>query len=287
MSASIIESIKLMTMRSLFLMAAIMTEAASAQQGSGVGYPTVAAALEALKTKSDVSISVQGGWTIADDKAAHAIWSFAPAGHPAYPAVVRRALVQKDGFINMDMTALCQAAKEPCDKLMEEFKALNARMSAELSATSKPSDTKWSASSTQIERVKNQSRAYFSAKDGARYQEAYALLGTSLQQQTPFSRWNFLAQHFNATAGQVSQRDIKKITWYKDPPQAAPGIYAAVDFSSQFANVNVHCGYLVWVEQNDGSFRLIREEQNTIDKDTESKLKPGELESLLAQFKCK
>jgi hypothetical protein len=274
-------------MRSLFLVAAVMAGAVHAQQGSGVGYPTVAAALEALKGRSDVSISVQGGWTIADDTAAHAVWSFAPVGHPAYPAVVRRALVQKDGAINMDMTALCQASKDACDKLMEEFKALNARMSAELSASNKSSATKWRASSTQIEGVESQSRAYFSAMDGARYQEAYALLGNSLQQQAPFARWSFLAQHFNATAGQVVRRDIKKITWYKDPPQAAPGIYAAVDFSGQFANVNVHCGYLVWAEQNDGSFRLIREEQNSIDKKTESKLKPGELESFRAQFKCK
>lgn len=276
-----------MTMRSLFLVAAMMTGVVHAQQGSGIGYPTVAAALAALKAKSDVSISVQGGWTIADDKAVHAIWSFTPADHPAHPAVVRRALVEKNGAVSMNMTALCQASKEACDKLMEDFKELNARMSAELSAVKKPGDEKWRASSAQIERVESQSRAYFSAKDSARYQEAYALLMPSLQQLTPFARWSFMAQHFNATAGQVVRRDIKKITWYKDPPQAAPGIYAAVDFSSQFANMNVHCGYVVWAEQNDGSFRLVREEANYVDKDTESKLKPGQLESFRAQFKCK
>jgi hypothetical protein len=201
-------------MRSLFLVVAVVAGAVHAQQGSGVGYPTVAAALEALKGRSDVSISVQGGWTIADDTAAHAVWSFAPVGHPAYPAVVRRALVQKDGAINMDMTALCQASKDACDKLMEEFKALNARMSAELSVSNKSSATKWRASSTQIEGVESQSRAYFSAMDGARYQEAYALLGNSLQQQAPFARWSFLAQHFNATAGK----------WCVGTSRKSPGI---------------------------------------------------------------
>lgn len=269
-------------MRRLFLIVMTVSGAVLAE-GRGVGYPTVAAALDALKARGDVSISVQGGWTIAEDQAAHVIWSFTPPDHPAHPAVVRRALVQKDGALNMDMTALCQASKEACDKLMGEFKALNARMSAEMRSTK----SQWSASSAQIEQVESQSRAYFSAKDGARYPDAYALLAPSFREMTPFARWSFLAQHFNATAGPVVRRDIKKITWYKDPPQEKLGIYAAVDFSSQFANMNVHCGYVVWAEQSDGSFRLVREEENSIDKDTESKLKPGELEKLRAQFKCK
>jgi hypothetical protein len=83
------------------------------------------------------------------------------------------------------------------------------------------------------------------------------------------------------------RRDIKKITWYKNPPQAAPGTYAAVDFSSQFTNANIHCGYLVWFEQGDGSFVMVREEVNFIDKATEQKLKPDELERARAKFGCK
>jgi hypothetical protein len=35
---------------------------------SGVEYPTVAAALSALKARSNVSISTQRGWTIISDK---------------------------------------------------------------------------------------------------------------------------------------------------------------------------------------------------------------------------
>src|SRR5215831_1780765 len=99
-----------------------------AQGGRGIGYPTVAAALDALKARSDVNISVQGGWTIVDDRAASTVWSFTPPNHPAHPAAVKRAVVSRDGKVFVDMTALCQASKAACDRLMAEFNELNERM---------------------------------------------------------------------------------------------------------------------------------------------------------------
>ncbi|MTV38722.1 DUF4019 domain-containing protein [Duganella radicis] len=266
-------------MRILFLALMALPMAAHAE-GGGIGYPTVSAALEALKARSDVAISVQGGWTIVEDKAAHAIWSFTPADHAAHPAAVRREMVEQGGGVSVQMTALCQASKQACDKLMEEFKVLNARMGQDVSS-------QWRASSAQIERVESLSRLYFAAKDDARYQEAYAVLTPSQHQQTPFARWSFLAQDFNAQAGKLIQRDFKKITWYRNPPQAPAGVYAAVDFSGEYANTSLYCGYLVLVEQPDGAFLILREEQNVVDKDTAAKLKPGELDGLRAQFKCK
>jgi hypothetical protein len=113
----------------LILTSTIIPLAAFAQEGRGIGYPTVAAALEALRARSDVNISVQGGWTIVDDRSANALWSFTPPNHPAHPAAVKRTIVSRDGGIGIDMTALCQAVKAACDNLMAEFKELNKRMS--------------------------------------------------------------------------------------------------------------------------------------------------------------
>jgi hypothetical protein len=62
-----------------------------------LGYPTVAEALTSLKAKSGVSVSVTkpDGWTIITEPApVLAVWSFAPEGHYAYPAVVRRAIAR-------------------------------------------------------------------------------------------------------------------------------------------------------------------------------------------------
>lgn len=368
----------------LTLAATIISFVAFAQEERGVGYPTVAAALEALKARSDVNISVQGGWTIVDDKPTNTIWSFTPPNHPAHPAVVKRAVVSRDGAVGIDMTALCQASKAACDKLMEEFKELNARMSQSMSGkvagpqrirpseidvqrlsndsfhlvlksyssrtveagqqellpkakevcgakdvgygkyqfetlepvnsiapngpalvlkqnivcgptagaqapaeSPKNADGQWHPATAQVQRVELQSNAYFAAKDGRRYKEAYELLSPASKQITPFERWSSVAENFKSKMGDVLHRDIKKITWYKNPPQAAPGTYAAVDFSSQFTNASIHCGYLVWFEQGDGSFLIVREEENFIDKATEQKLKPDELERVRAQFGCK
>lgn len=118
-----------MRMLVITLVTATISLTASAQQERGVGYPTVAKALEALKARSDVNVSVQGGWTIVDETPANALWSFTPADHPAHPAVVKRAVVTHDGVVSVNMTALCQAGKTACDKLIEEFKTMTAQMS--------------------------------------------------------------------------------------------------------------------------------------------------------------
>ena len=71
-------------MRTLLLMliTTIVPLAAFAEEGRGIGFPTVAAALEALKSRNDLKISIQGGWTIVEDRSANTFWSFTPPNHP-------------------------------------------------------------------------------------------------------------------------------------------------------------------------------------------------------------
>jgi hypothetical protein len=102
--------------------------------GSTIGYPTPAAALDDLKRHPGVVIKSQNGWTVADDEAAHTIWSFTPSDHPAYPAVVKRQLVQQGGGIAVKMDVLCNGSKAACDDLVRSFQALNAQIQANLKA---------------------------------------------------------------------------------------------------------------------------------------------------------
>lgn len=100
-----------------------------------LGYPTVAAALEGLKARPGVSVTTTkpDGWIIATEPTTKALWSFAPEGHYAYPAVVRREVKEREGGeVYIEMVALCQAAKEPCDRLIREFQELNERLRANL-----------------------------------------------------------------------------------------------------------------------------------------------------------
>jgi hypothetical protein len=147
-------------------------------------------------------------------------------------------------------------------------------------------DPDWRPTSSQVQLVERNTNAYFAAKDSRRYSEAYAQLSPSQKNTTPLERWTSLAEDFNAKAGEVRTRLIRKITWYKDPPNVAPGVYAAVDYSGEFANTATHCGFVAWHEQSDGSFLLVREEQNTIDKASAAKMKPEEREQVRARFGC-
>jgi hypothetical protein len=148
------------------------------------------------------------------------------------------------------------------------------------------SDAAWRPSVEQRHSVETVTKAYFANRDAGRADDAYAFLSPRQQQEVPFRTFSRLLEEFNAKAGEVQSRTLRKVTWYKDTPQAGPGLYVAVDFSSKFSGLALHCGYVVWHQQLDGSFLQVREEVNLIDNATMAKLKPEQLESVRAQFRC-
>jgi hypothetical protein len=56
------------------------------------------------------------------------IWTFTKPGNKAHPAAVCRQITQTPGGVNIAMQVMCGAEKEPCDAMVEEFKALNEKM---------------------------------------------------------------------------------------------------------------------------------------------------------------
>jgi hypothetical protein len=105
-----------------------------AHVGSSIGYPSVAAALKDLHSKSDVTFSEQNGWVIADDRRHFTVWTFAPQGDPAYPSAVKRTAVQQGKGISMEMNVLCESSQRACDKVVADFQALNDRAVQSLKA---------------------------------------------------------------------------------------------------------------------------------------------------------
>jgi hypothetical protein len=98
---------------------------------NGIGYPNPDAALAGLKAKPGIQISSKDGWTVINDPADGALWSFPPPGHPAFPSAVKRTPVQKDGQVIMNLQVICAASKTACDDLVRSFQALDAQISAE------------------------------------------------------------------------------------------------------------------------------------------------------------
>jgi hypothetical protein len=105
-----------------------LPEAAS----SSIGYRSVAEALSDLRSRKDVTVTVVDGWIVADEAAARTIWSFPPPGHPAYPAAVKRQIIQQADGAYMNMTVHCEASKQACDDLVRTFNQLNDQMKASL-----------------------------------------------------------------------------------------------------------------------------------------------------------
>ncbi len=115
-----------MRLAALLLLAIGSAHSSDAHESDGIGYPTVAAALEDLKSKPDVTVRDNAGWIIVgvDTPQERSIWSFTPPGHPAHPAAVKRTVYEESGTVMMKTNALCQAEKKACDELMAQFAEL-------------------------------------------------------------------------------------------------------------------------------------------------------------------
>ena len=95
---------------------------------NAIEYPSPAAAFNALRTDPGVVFERHDGWIVARDAAKRAIWTFAPKDDPAYPAVVKRTVVERNGELFMDMGVLCGASKMVCDDFVRKFMRLNEEM---------------------------------------------------------------------------------------------------------------------------------------------------------------
>jgi hypothetical protein len=102
---------------------------AAVPDSANVGYATVQQALAALQAKDDTVVTHADGWTVINEPAANAQWSFPPSSDPAYPALVRRTIKRVPGQGRVvEMSSLCEAPKPACDKLLNDFDASNERM---------------------------------------------------------------------------------------------------------------------------------------------------------------
>ena len=129
---------------------------------------------------------------------------------------------------------------------------------------------------------------YLAAKDSNRLSDAYAMLSRRAKLTTAEPDWIAMARDFNEQAGAVRARRVTNISWYSDPPEAPePGLYVAADLNGTFENVEFLCGYIVWRLEADGSLRLVREEQNFVERRRGAKLAQLDRVSLRAEMGCK
>jgi len=148
----------------------------------------------------------------------------------------------------------------------------------------------WMPSVELEEAARAAALGYLEAKDTGRLQDAYAFFTDLEKQYESLDAFVKRAGAFNATAGAVKERRILVLTWTKDPHDApVPGIYAAFDLVSRFANIERHCGFLILYQApSGGAFQVMREEENVLDNATaaaiEQKQGRAALDTLWAQL---
>ena len=107
-------------------LSALGSQAALAQDVDAADIPqaNVAAVLEHLRADPSAQFGEQRGWTVVASREGDLPiqWFFTPEGHPAHPAVVKRAALERDGVGMIDLAALCQAEQAACDQLLADFR---------------------------------------------------------------------------------------------------------------------------------------------------------------------
>lgn len=100
------------------------TAVAADDEPVAIGYSSVAATLAALRAEQSAQFREQRGWTVVASRERDAAveWFFTPEGHPAHPAVVKRAAVEHDGVGMIDLAALCHVEQDACDRLLDDFR---------------------------------------------------------------------------------------------------------------------------------------------------------------------
>jgi hypothetical protein len=144
-------------------------------------------------------------------------------------------------------------------------------------------DPTWRPTERQQAIILELTRRYFRMKDSRDYEQLRQMLANEL----PYADWLAAAEKFNKQSGQVRYRAFARTTWYVNPANAfAPGIYSAVDFYGQFANIDIYCGFVVWYRGKDGVTRLLREEQNYISRERQQAMTADELKAFRKKWGC-
>lgn len=178
------------------------------------------------------------------------------------------------------------ASKAPGElKLRQEIRCGSA--APEKAAAASPSMKPPSTPEEDQKQVEALTYQYLKAKDSGDLAKAYGFFADSMKATAPQESWSSAEKKFSAQSGPVTSRRIRKITRYDNPPSAPrPGVYIAADLVSQFQNMDIHCGYVVWHSQPDGSFQVIREESNYVNKATQQRMTPEQVTAFKASARC-
>jgi hypothetical protein len=86
-----------------------------AAKDAAIPYASLDEAMKALRAKPGVEFRNEAGWIIAYDPETIVSWLLTPPGHPAYPSIVKRHIVNSASGADMATEIRCFATKVVCD----------------------------------------------------------------------------------------------------------------------------------------------------------------------------
>ena len=137
----------------------------------------------------------------------------------------------------------------------------------------------WKSSSADDADVRAFFDRYYSKRDGGDFSAAAAKFDPT-QGMTLGSQ---VQREFNGKLGSGS-RQVTKVTWYVNPDGADhPGVFVALDFVGRYKSMHFYCGYLMLYRIGQGSYDIVREEQNQYERNEHAPA-PGELATMRSAF---
>ena len=136
--------------------------------------------------------------------------------------------------------------------------------------------------------VRDLSVSYLSAVDEDRFADAFEMMSPSFRPIMAKGNWRETRAAFNSKVDSQAVRQVIRLTWYDDPAGApTPGRYVAADYRGDHAGGAFYCGYLVWLLQADGSYRLVRSEEGMLSGEEARRIPTGMRATVRAQLQCR
>lgn len=106
--------------------AAVVTEV----KAEGVETTQYVYLFDVLQKYPKSGLGIVDNWVIVkvDNSAEKSVWSFPPVTHPAFPAAVKRQIIEQDGTIQIKTQINCDSGKFLCDLLFQDFIAMSEKV---------------------------------------------------------------------------------------------------------------------------------------------------------------
>jgi hypothetical protein len=134
--------------------------------------------------------------------------------------------------------------------------------------------------------IRGKSEDYFRQIAAGNIDQVYAQTSPSIGVDE--ATWKTSKRSLQAVLGELVRISITRVTVYDNPADALePGLYVAADYTNEFSNAPLHCGYLMWFRPIGGDFRVHREEAGHVTAAQYQAMPAAQHDRIREQMRCR